>query len=131
MLLAALLGASSCTPTTKPAPNDTAPASVSAPTPSASAAPAPEPGSAFRCFSWAHQRDFSTDCYRTATECLREATSMREGARLPTDCAPRDYAWCTTLPEGKERCFGDALNCGRYRAFVGGNHLDTTECVPR
>lgn len=135
MLLAVLIGAPGCTPATTQITNDATPASASAliptPPPSASAATASEPAFAFHCFSWAHQRDFSTDCYRTQTECLAEAKRMVEGARLPTECRPRDHASCTTLPEGKERCFGDAANCARYRAFVGRNHIDTTECAPR
>lgn len=93
---------------------------------------APRPSAAFRCFSWAHERDFSTDCYRTQTQCLTELRHMKEGARLPTECEPTPHASCTTLVKGgDEHCFGDAPNCGRYRAFVGRNHLETTDCVPR
>jgi hypothetical protein len=83
----------------------------------------------FRCFGWAHERDFSTDCYRSQQACLDAARKMSEGARLPGDCGPRAHASCTTLSGGEERCFGDTANCGRYRAFVGRNHLVTTACV--
>lgn len=138
ILIAVLLGASGCSPATKPGTDGaaaSAAATTPAPPPSASAAasalPAPDAAAAFRCFSWAHQRDFSTDCYRTQTECLTELTRMKEGARLPTECAPREHASCTTLRGVEERCFGDAANCARYRAFVGRNHIETTECAPR
>jgi hypothetical protein len=93
---------------------------------------APDPHAGFRCFSWAHERDFSTDCYRTRAECAAAVISMKEGARLPTECESREHASCTTLKGSKdERCFGDAANCGRYRAFVGRNHIETSGCVPR
>ena len=134
-LIALLLGASGCAPTPTPITNDAVDGSAAAALPSAStsasAASAAEPASAFHCFSWAHQRDFSTDCYRTQTACLTELQRMKEGARLPTECAPREHASCTTLRGTTERCFGDAANCARYRAFVGRNHIETSECVPR
>lgn len=120
-----------------PPPPDSASAGVAPsppPTAQATVASALAPGrrATFRCFSWAHERDFSTDCYSTLAKCLTERQRMQSGARHPSECEPSPQAWCTTLVErGGERCFGDAHNCDRYRAFVSGNHLETTECVQR
>jgi hypothetical protein len=133
LVVAALLAASGCAPAAPPSPSDSgspsAAASVAIPvtTPSTSAVDA----GPFHCFSWAHERDFSTDCYRTEAACLIAAKAMTDGARLPTACGPRQHASCTTLRGNDERCFGDAANCARYRAFVGRNHVDTAECAPR
>jgi hypothetical protein len=56
---------------------------------------------------------------------------MIQGARQPAPCEPQARASCTTLPGGKERCFGDAGRCAHYRAYVSRNKLETTACVDR
>jgi len=91
------------------------------------------PRATFHCFNWIHGPEFSTDCYRTAETCEVERKSMEAGARPTQPCKTVTGASCTMVGRRKmkkeERCFGDANNCERYRAFVTGNGLDVTACT--
>lgn len=122
---------------------DRSPAATDGPPPQASAEPAasaaaPGAGSAaaraeFHCFSWVHGPEFSTDCFRSAAICDKERIAMKEGARDTTECSKVKGASCTRVsrppaPGDSERCFGNANNCERYRAYVRGNGLTVAPC---
>lgn len=119
------------TPPTEPEP--LAAPSVEAVDAGAAAPPTTDAGprATFHCFSWAHLRDFSTDCYRTANECDVERKKM--GPRAPRSCETQVSASCTNVgrrgTNKDERCFGGTANCGRYRVMVTRNGLETTPCV--
>jgi hypothetical protein len=95
------------------------------------AAAPPVADGAFHCFAWIHGPSFSTDCYRTEAECQAERARMEGGARPTIPCKTMVHASCAVFPDGQERCFGDAANCARYRAFVAKNGHPTGECATR
>lgn len=138
-----LTGVAACACSTVAGPGSSASASPSsssaAPAPASAAAPATGSAGArsdFHCFSWVHGPDFSTDCFRGAAICDRERIAMKEGARDTMECSKVKGASCTRVsrpptPGDSERCFGDANNCERYRAYVQGNGLTVTPCEDR
>jgi hypothetical protein len=156
LVLALLVAACSSPAAPPPAPPPVvvaAPPPIDAPTPPTEPLVAPEadpidagapeplikPGTearaTFHCFSWIHGPEFSTDCYRDAAKCETERKAMEDGARQTRACQAVAGASCTSVGRRKmkkeERCFGNANNCERYRAFVTGNGLDVTACTNR
>lgn len=111
------------------------------PTPSASlAAPAAADASAvsaeFSCFSWVHgPESFSTDCFRTASDCEKARQDMTAGGRPTTPACDRaERAWCVVAtrppaPAEFERCFGDPGACERYRAFISKSGHRVSACA--
>ena len=104
--------------------------------PSSAPGRAAPPSSAFQCFSWVHEAEFSTDCYRDAAECDRERRAMEGGARDTTVCRPAEHASCLRIgrlpgPATLERCFADIEACNRYSSFVQRNGHRVTVCAER
>ena len=106
---------------------------TSSPAPKRTAAPAAAAG--FSCFSWVHgPESYSTDCYRTASDCDKAREDMNNGAR-PTSAACRlaERAWCVVgsrPPAQKEfESFGDPGACERYRTFTSKSGHNVSACA--
>ena len=131
------LAPTTSTPTTSStvAPGTAASSATSAPpdVPTAAASAS----SAFHCFGWIHGPDFSDDCYRSASACADAAGEAQQGARPTRPCRPVATAYCTDVsrppdtPTAFERCFERAIECERYRSFVGRTAHVTTACAAR
>ena len=74
-------------------------------------------GPGFWCFSWVHQRDFASDCFRSSGECSRERIRAKRGFRDSMPCERQKTAICSAFDDGGGvRCFGDARSCSVFTA---------------
>jgi hypothetical protein len=92
------------------------------------------PAAAFAgsCFHWVHLSAFSTDCFRSRAECESERKQVAMGHRDASPCEAASRASCTVVGgeanEGHERCFGSKGDCGRFRAMLGRQGTQATDC---